>query len=131
MPTIQVEAELSKEEMLKAAEQLDSAELQQFISQLLSLRARRHGTPLNAEESDLLIQINRGLPEALRKRSDELIAKRRSGTLSAEEHQELLGLTEQVEKQEGDRLAALAQLAQIRETPLSALMDQLGINNGQ
>jgi hypothetical protein len=43
MPTIHVAAEVSREELLKAVEQLSPQELEQFIAQVLSLRARRRG----------------------------------------------------------------------------------------
>jgi hypothetical protein len=46
-------------------------------------------------------------------------------TLSDEEHDELLGLIEIIEKADADRLKHLIELAQLRNTTLDALMDQL------
>ena len=43
------------------------------------------------------------------------------------EHEELLRLTNQVEGLEADRLAHLAELARLRRTSLTALMEELGI----
>jgi hypothetical protein len=126
MPTIQVEAHLSPRDLLNATEQLDAAEFQQFVADVLGLRARRQGPRLSATESELLSIVNRGLPEPISVRYRDLIAKRRQQTL-APEHDELLRLTDQVEQLEAERLAALTALAQVRQTPLAALMADLGL----
>jgi hypothetical protein len=92
MPTIQIEAHLSRRDLLRAAEQLDAAEFQQFVSDVLGLRARRQVPHLSAAESELLLIVNRGLPEDLQGRYRDLIAKRRQETLTAEELTELSAL---------------------------------------
>jgi len=127
MPTIQVEANLSRRDLLRAAEQLDPMEFQQFVTDVLGLRARRQVPHLLAAESELLLQLNRGLPEEIQSRYHNLIGKRRQQTLTTEEHNELLRLTEQVEQLEADRLAAMGDLAQLRQTTLPALMKSLGL----
>jgi len=132
MPTIQ--AHVSGDELLKAAEQLTPAELQEFVAGVLVLRAQRQAPHLSAEESKLLLSINQGLPEKLRNRLNTLIAKRDDDTLSNEEHQELIQLNDQVEQRQAERAAALGKLAILRKTSLTSLMDQLGIkapSNGQ
>lgn len=50
MPTIHVEPEVSREELLKAVEQLSPQELSQFVSQVLTLRARRDAPGLSATD---------------------------------------------------------------------------------
>jgi 16S rRNA C967 or C1407 C5-methylase (RsmB/RsmF family) len=127
MPTIQVEAHLSRRDLLKATEQLDAAEFQQFVAEVLGLRARRQAPYLSASESALLLIVNRGLPENLHERYRDLIGKRRQQTLAAAELEELLRLTDQVEQLEADRLAALSELAQLRQTTLPTLMANLGL----
>ena len=128
MPTIHLEAKVSREALLKAVEQLSPQDLDQFVAEVLTLRSR-HGPPrLCAIESDLLLRINQVLPDELRNRYDELIARRDEEVLTPEEHQELLRLTEEEERIEGDRLEALAELARIRGLPLRALMQDLGIS---
>ena len=92
-----------------------------------SSSADRGAGRLGAAESELLSRINRGFPEGLRERYDELIDRRRDESLTPEEHQELLRLTAEAERIEGDRLSALADLTRIRGIPLRALMDELGI----
>jgi len=53
--------------------------------------------------------------------------KRRAEQLTLDEHTELLALTDQIEQAEADRAAALASLAQIRQTSVRAVMQALGL----
>jgi hypothetical protein len=80
-----------------------------------------------SRESELLRAIYQGLPSSMARRFDELCAKRRCETLTPEEHTELLGLSDDVEKREARRLEALIALADIRHLPLTVLMEQLGL----
>src|SRR6185295_17037070 len=82
---------------------------------------------LSERESELLLAINRGLPAELAERYRVLINRRRSETLTPEEHQELLRLTEEAERVQVERIEHLAELAQLRGKPLGALMQELGI----
>ena len=127
MPTIHLEAEVSRESLLKAVSRLELADLDALVSELLNLRAKRGSDRLSSTESELLTRINEGLPDALRDRYGELIARRDQEMLSSEEHAELLRLTDEVERREGIRVEALAELARTRGMPLSALMKLLGI----
>ena len=61
---------------------------QQFMANVLSLRAKRQAPQLSATETELLLQINQGLPDELRNRYDCLIQKRKDETVSADEHLE-------------------------------------------
>jgi hypothetical protein len=127
MPTIQVEAQVSGNDLLAAARQLDPAEFDRFMAAVLDLRAERHAPRLPAAEADLLLRINAGLPDDVRRRSDELAAKRRGGTLTPDEHAELLQMTDDVERRQADRVAALTELARLRGVSLATVMAQLGI----
>jgi hypothetical protein len=127
MPTIHLQAEVSRDALLEAVEQLSPPELDQFVAEVLKLRPRRGPARLDAVESDLLARINRGFPEGLRGRYAELIERRREEALTPEEHEELLRLTAEAERVEGDRLSALAELARHCGIPLRALMEDLGI----
>jgi len=48
-------------------------------------------------EAELLEKIKQGIPKTVQKRYDELTEKLHEETISREEHQELLGLVDQVE----------------------------------
>jgi hypothetical protein len=127
MPTINIQADISVDVLVKAAEQLSEKELRQFTSQVLALNAKRMASSVTQEEAELLLRINGRLPEDVQRRYAELIAKRDAETLGDEEHQELLRLTKQVEAFDVARVEALSQLASRRGVTLSALMRQLEI----
>lgn len=78
-------------------------------------------------ESEFLSQINQGVPADLQDRYDELISKRRAGTLTGPEQTELVRLAEQVETIDVERIEFLAELAQSRQTSLPKLMADLRI----
>jgi hypothetical protein len=87
----------------------------------------RPSSQLSREESDLLLQINAGLPEKIWVRYDELIAKLRAQTLTDQEHEEFMRLTDVVEEDHAERIRLLGRLAKLRDVPLESLMCQLGI----
>jgi hypothetical protein len=127
MATVRVEAQLSSDELLKAVEQLSLPELEEFASQVIALQAQRKAPSLPQAEADLLLRINRGLSLELQRRYDELVTKRRAETLTSDEYDELLHLTDEIEQFEARRVEYLAQLARLRGTSLTALMESLGI----
>lgn len=127
MPTIQVDAEVTAADLMKAVTQLNARELDDFVGQVLALRAQRQAPALPGEEQALLQTINGGLTESFWTRYRELAAKRRQESLTAEEHGELLALTDELEKAAVQRVTALTALARIRQKPLSQLLAELGI----
>jgi hypothetical protein len=74
------------------------------------------------------MKITQGLPPATQQKLDELIAKRQTQTLTPEEHQELIRLTEDIEKSDAKRLQYLLELAALRNLSLDELTRQLGIH---
>ena len=123
-------ASLPMDELLNAAAQLSVPELERFTHQVLALRARRQAPSLPQDEADLLLQISReAVPWDIRQRYDELVDKRRSLTLTTDEHRELIRLTNAVEAMEARRGELLADLARMRKTTLGALMRDLGLES--
>lgn len=127
MPTIQIEADLSSDQLLSAARQLPRQQFDWFVGQVLRLRAERIAPVLPAAESDLLQKINRGLPQAMQERLNELIQKRRAETINSKELRELKKLTDKIEKLDAERLELLTKLAALRNVPLRKLIKQLGL----
>jgi hypothetical protein len=127
MPTVQVKAQLSSDDLLLAAEQLNPPELEKLVWRIIALQAHRKAPGLSKDESELLLKINQGVPPDLQQRCDALIAKRQSETLTPGEYDELLRLTDQVEKLDAKRMEYLKKLAYIRRTSLRALMEELHI----
>ncbi len=123
MPTIQIETE----QLLNAALQMSRPELEQFVAKLFALKAREETSVLSESETELLLKINQGLPPAAAKRMKELIDKRRSNTITEDELQELIGITDEAERLNVERVKHLIELAALRNVALHDLMDQLGI----
>lgn len=77
---------------------------------------------LSHTQIELLQAISQGIRLDVQQRYVELHARLLDETLSEEEHSELLGLVEVIEKADADRLKYLLELAQLRSTSLDALM---------
>jgi hypothetical protein len=127
MAAISVQARRTTEELLAALEQREPAEAEKVSQHLLYLQARRKAPHLSEREAELLREIYRDKRPGFQQRFDELNAKRRAFTLIAEEHEELLRLVDESEQFTVRRLEALAELAQLRQVSLPALMRQLGL----
>ena len=127
MSSVQVKTELSFDELLNAVEQLSLPDLEQLMSRVISLQAHRKAPNLSKDETELLLKINQTLPDETQQRFDQLVAKRRAEMLTAEDHQELLELTDRIEKGDAERVRHLASLARLRGVSLAVLMADLGI----
>jgi hypothetical protein len=123
--TSQIEIDL--DEVLKSVAQLEPNELEQVVNQLIAIQARRRAVSLSTTETDLLQQINQGLPPTIRPRYEELNAKLHEETITPAEHEELLQLSDQIEQADAERLQHLIALAQLRQVSIDTLMDQIGI----
>lgn len=127
MPTAQAIAEVSFNELLTKVEQLSTPDLEKFVGNVLAVEARRRAPSLSKEETQLLQQINQGVPAEVRKRYRLLDDKLHDGIITAAEHQELLNIINQIELADAERILNLIKLAQLRNTTVDLLMDQLGI----
>jgi len=123
MPTIQIE----KEQLLNALLQLSRPELEEFVRELFSRKIREEVPCLSERETELLMAINQGLPADAQKRLNKLIKKRQSYTITEDELQELIQLTDQAEHFNVERLKHLVELSHIRNVPLDDLIQQLGL----
>lgn len=83
--------------------------------------------PTDADEGQLLHEINQGFPEAFWTRYRQLIARRQDETLSPDEQSELVHLSDQVEERTLRRTQALVEPAGRRGVALDQLMAQMGI----
>jgi hypothetical protein len=123
MPTIQIDTD----ELLKAALQLPQVELEQFVRRLLSLKARERTSVLSEREAELLEKIYQKPPAARQQRMNELIKKRQADTITPDELQELIELTDQAEAFDVARLELISELAHLRHVPLDQFIQQLGL----
>ena len=119
--------EIDLDEVLQGLAQLQTKELEQFVDKVIALRAQRHAPSLPKDETELLQQINRGLPADIRQRYDALNAKLHDETITPEGHEELLTLIDRLELADAERMQRLVALAQIRGVSVDTLMEQLGM----
>lgn len=129
MPKVQVvsQVELDFDEVLKGVERLETKELEQFLTQVMAIRAQCRAPSLPQEETELLQKINQGVPPKVRSRYDELHEKLLDETLTPDEQQEFIGISDQIEFADAERLKHLVLLAQLRNVTVDTLMDQLGL----
>ena len=123
MPTAQIETD----QLLNAALQMPEEEFQQFVTKLFTLKASQRVSALSQRESELLTSINQGLPPDGTRRMKALIAKRQSFTITEDELQELIRLTDESERLNVERLKRLLELAHLRGVTLDEVMVQLGL----
>ena len=128
MPVMQVQMQLPTDELLKAVAQLNAPDLEQFAQQVMRLLAQRRAPVLPRAEADLLLKINRSAPTPeMQERCKVLVVKRQAETLTPDEYEELLRLTEAFEVLNVQRLEALVELARLRGVALPVLLHDLGI----
>jgi hypothetical protein len=113
------------------ADRAGSSELDGLVEWALELRAWQRAPIASERESELLEQINQGLPEDLARRLERLIAKRQAEALTDDEHAELIGLGNEAERLEARRVQALADLARARRTTVPRLMQALGLTGAR
>ena len=122
----------TKLELIKKIASIQSEELLEKIKHFLREEDVDSEIPekapsLNKKETELLLKINEGLPEAVQLRYNELLSKLSAESLTPPEHNELLLLVPKVEAKSAERLKYLAQLAKLWNTSVDGVMDRLGI----
>lgn len=118
---------MSLDELLTVAKQLSENDLDRLLQEVAVLRAQRKAHVLPAAEAQLLQKINQGIPEELRTQYQTLRAKREAETLTEQEYQTLIQLSNTIEQLGAQRLEALVNLAQLRRVSLKDLMETLAI----
>jgi hypothetical protein len=129
MPKVHVtsQIEIDLDAVLQGLARLGAKELEQFIDKVIALQAQRRAPNLSKDETELLQQINHGLPADVRQRYDALNAKLHDETITPQEHEELLALIDRIELADAERMQRLVALAQLRGVSVDTLMEQLGI----
>jgi hypothetical protein len=126
--TVDITAELESRLLDEAARQgLDPRE---FVLNAIRARVESNDSAppqLDAQQSRLLEEINRGLAETQWKRYYELIKLRQQEALSSDELAELTALSSRIEELNTGRMERLSELARLRGTNLATLLTQLGI----
>jgi hypothetical protein len=123
--TLQLSSELEQQLLSAAIEQgiePDIYILNTLQERLLSNRS----APMT--EAELIQQVNIGLSPSDWEEYHALIVKRQAETLTQEEYQQLVSMSDRLEKLNFQRIQSLIQLAKLRQQTLPELMENLGIN---
>jgi hypothetical protein len=112
-------------------ERLDAPALDNFISNVLSLRMHRETSDKQKEEAVLLKKINKSLSIEEINQFRTLNEKRKEGEIKEDEYANLVILLEKIEKLNVSRLKHLTSLAQLRNISVRELIQQLGISTPQ
>ena len=129
--TVQLPTELVeslRELARRAGQDLDSTIAGMLAEQLQGQAVPSAPAPPQAlTESDLLQQIQRGLPETTWERYHALQARREAEQLSPAEHHELIALTDEIEGWNVCRLELALQLAACRGVSWQQVVAELGL----
>ena len=128
MTVLQLETQVSSEQLLRALETMPLSELRRFAAQVDSILKNRQAPRLPQAEAELLLEINRGLPSAMRNRLDELLATQETGSLSAAEQHELVHLTNQLEEFDARRIRLIGELSKVRNQSVAAVITQFQLS---
>jgi hypothetical protein len=115
------------DELLSAVDDLNEKELEHLVRRVLWIQARRKAPILAPEETQLLLEINKGIPAELSQRYQILRDRRDDEDLTESEQSEIIRLCDEMENIGVKRLEALTRLADLRQVPLLQLMSDLGI----
>lgn len=129
MGTMQLRSNVTIEmsDFVGGVSRLDTDEIEQLLTEIGMVLARRKAVSVSNRESELLKKIGSSLPANVQNRYNSLQTKSVNGQLGESEHQEYLGLIKIVENADVERLQHLIELARLRGVTLDKVMAQLGI----
>lgn len=113
--------------LIDDVQSLNTSELDDFVTRILTIRAKRLAKAISKKESELLLKINIGLSEEEQVLFNELIEKRDTENITATEFEQLVKLTDKSEALNVERIAALVELSKLRGVTLTQLMTDLNI----
>ncbi|GJM40683.1 MAG: hypothetical protein DHS20C20_09650 [Ardenticatenaceae bacterium] len=128
MAVVQINAQLTPDDILEAVKQFSPSELETFTQQVRLIQAQRKTPHLSRRETELLKQINAGVPDAILRPYQTLKAKLEAETLTEAEQVELTQLVDEMEKFDAERLSWLIELAQLRNQTVPELIETLGLH---
>lgn len=128
MAVVQINAQLTPDDILEAVKQFSPAELETFTRQVRLIQAQRKTPHLSQRETELFKMINAGVPEAILRPYQTLKAKLEDEKLTEAEQAELARLADEMEKFGVERLSWLIELAQLRNQTVPELIDTLGLH---
>ena len=126
MTTITLNLSPELEHQIRAEASRQGVEPDRYILNALQERLQPRLPTTQPTEADLLQQINIGFSAQTWEEYHALIAKRHAETLTPEEHEQLIQMSDHLEQLNVTRIQALIQLATFHNQPLTDLMHTLG-----
>lgn len=122
-----METQISVDQILDKASQLNKRDFERLLTNLNLLRARRTAPSLSKSETSLLKKINAGFPLEKWVRITQLDEKMEFSELTWTEAEEHLSLAEELEAYTVQRFLWLKQLAAMRNVSVDQVMKDLDI----
>ncbi|HRI58210.1 MAG TPA: hypothetical protein PK228_00725 [Saprospiraceae bacterium] len=122
-----METQISVEQILNKASQLNARDFEHLFANLNLLRARRAAPSLSKNETNLLKKINEGFPLEKWTRIAQLDEKMEFSELTEAEADEHLALAEELETYTVQRFLWLKQLASLRKVSVEQVMKDLDL----
>lgn len=117
------------ENILASATLLKIKEVEEIIKELNTIVTKNKLGENEYQDRALLSKINQTvLSKDKKERYFEFLQKLEQETISEEERQAFLKLTEEEETLRNERVAFMLELARLREVPLTQIMQDLGLN---
>lgn len=110
--------QISISELLHNVGQLSTREFEEFFIKIEFLRVQKISSDAIVEENKLLKQIKTRLRSSKQVRFEYLVARRDARTITEQEFNELLKLTDDIEKNDLIRLKRIAKLADLKRMTL-------------
>jgi hypothetical protein len=125
MSKVKLEIQLSLPELIKAAEQLNQPELEQFVSKLIILYNQRKSNRLLTGEAELCLTNHQETAYEIHNHYHQVMTTTED-KMTEDEYRELLRLSEQIDKLQAYRFEYIANLANLHNVSLTELMRSLG-----
>jgi hypothetical protein len=128
--SIVVQLNSDLEQRLREKAQKRGVEVNQYVSQFLEHIFPKKTTSqpsVSDREATLLQQLNLEIAPEQWALYLKLKEKRQKGKLSKTHQEQFLQLTDTIENANVKRMAVLAELSQVRKTPIRVLMEELGL----
>lgn len=115
------------ESRMREAAEAEGVDTSTYVSGAMAALLPFPAAPASMTERELVEETNRGFSEAFWERFRTLVRRRQAETMTREEQQEAIRMTDQTEARAVERLQCLIELAKRRDTSVRQLMTEMGI----
>jgi len=127
MLTAVAKPKITPAQVIEDMTRLTARQLGTVIEKAALIRLKKTTRVLSERESELLRVINHGLSVEKSAKLEALRHKLSQEAITRREREQLLRLTDELERLGAERLKALMELAAIRKTTVTKLMNEIGM----